>query len=447
MNLRTEQSQKLELKQTLSPLMLQSLSLLSMNSVELSEYVRTEIEKNPALEVPDYSFENSFDSEDKSEPDISLEDTDYSEMYQESDSDRKGNFIDNIKDYPETLIDHLMSQLGTLNITENEREIGKCLISNLDSDGFTIQSINDLFKETKFTEHEIEKMITLIQSMDPVGVCTSDYTESLLIQASHLNLHPEDFFFVSQIIRNYLEEVKNSKYSQISKQLNITEEDVLSYVNIIKKLNPFPGRAFGIEKNMYIEPDIKIRYNGTEMEISANPSNLPEIKISDSFKEISEKNKDNKELQKYAKQSIDRATNLISMIDLRFKTLYKTATSLAEFQRDFFLNGPAFLKTLTLKQLTDKINVHESTLSRLTNSKYVETDWGIYPLKYFFSQGIQNTSRNALKELISTIIKENPSLSDQKISEILKEKGISCARRTVNKYRSEMNINSSYTRQ
>ena len=471
MDIQIEQSQKLDIKQTLSPLMLQSLNILPMTALELSEYIGTQIENNPALEIPDSVFDSSTiksdytNSHDYTYDNLDNDSDNYSDTYSEklnnpddfnqSLSDEKTDFIENLSNSKETLSEHLLSQLGTLKITKEEREIGETLIGNLDVNGFFISPINSIFNnndsDNVYTEEEIEKVITIIQSLDPIGTCVSNYKESLIIQAKALNLNPEDFFLISNIINNHLDLIKNDKYNQLSKELGVDEEDIISYVKIIKSLNPFPGNAFNYGSNTYIEPDISIRYhisknNEKIIEINVSKTNLPNIKISESFKELTEKNKKNKKLQDFARQSIVQAENLISMVNLRYKTLYKTAVSLAKFQKEFFINGKEYLKTLRLEDVAKDINVHETTLSRLSQNKYVDTEWGIFSLKYFFSQGVNDVSRNSIKDLIFNIITNNPELSDQKIADKLKDSGISCARRTVNKYRKELNLESSYYR-
>ena len=229
--------------------------------------------------------------------------------------------------------------------------------------------------------------------------------------------------------------------------LGIPTQDIESFYSIIKTLTPFPGRSYDSHAESYIVPEFSIHRHNDSLKLEMNRANLPDLEISPQFSGLLEyKDGQDKEAGAYIRDSIRQARTLISQVKMRYETLYRSALSLMEQQSDFFLNGPRFLKTLTLKQLADIVGVHETTMSRLVQNKYVDTDWGLYPMKYFFSQGVADVSRNAVKDMIADILKENPGLSDQKISDLLAKENIKCARRTVAKYRAELNIDSSFER-
>ena len=436
--------QTLKTEQTLSPQMLQSLALLPMPVTELREFIQKEIESNPALEIPS--------SDSFSEP--SYDAYSGSEGYDPEASDRKQQMIENTAAAGESLSEHLMVQLIESPLDSRCREIGELLIGNLDANGFFIVPLSVLFEGKSFTEEEINKTLETVQSFDPYGICVPDYKASLVLQAKLACCKGPDLEIMTELINNRLDQLKNGKFNEIALALGITAQDVETYYSVIKSFTPFPGRVYDSKAENYIVPEFSVHNEDGKLEVKMNRSNLPDLEISPEFSALADglSGADAKEANSYIKNSIRQARTLISQVNLRFETLFKAATALVELQSQFFYNGPQYLKTLTLKQVADMIGVHETTMSRLSQNKYVDTDWGLFPMKYFFSQGTQSTSsedgvsRNAVKSMIEEILKENPKLSDQKISDKLAERGIKCARRTVSKYRSELNIDSSFTR-
>lgn len=424
--------QTLKTEQTLSPQMLQSLALLPMPLTELNQFIQKEIESNPALEIPE-STETSYDPEA---------------------SDRKQQMIENTAADGESLSEHLMVQLVESPLDKSCREIGELLIGNLDANGFFIVPLSELFEGKSFSEEEINKTIKTVQSFDPYGICVPDFKASLVLQAKLSGCKGKDLQIMTELINNRLDQLKNGKFNDIALSLGISVQDVEAYYSVIKSLTPFPGRSYESNAEAYVVPEFSVHEVDGQLELKMNRANLPDLEISPEFSALSDglSGTDAKEANNYIKNSIRQAKSLISQVNLRFETLFKAATALVEAQSEFFYNGPKYLKTLTLKQIADIIGVHETTMSRLTQNKYVDTDWGLFPMKYFFSQGTstdgaaQGVSRNAVKSMIEEILKENPKLSDQKISDKLAERGIQCARRTVSKYRSELNIDSSFTR-
>lgn len=435
----------LKQEQTLSPQMLQSLALLPMTVTELQTYIQTEIESNPALEIPESDFENeSIHSE--------TEDTD---EYDEEASDRKEMAIENTASKGETLSEHLLSQLGVLDIDENEYRIGELLIGNLDANGFFIVPLQTLFEKEKFSSAEIKKTLELVQSFDPFGICVEDFRASLILQAKCSGMRQSDLKIFSSLVNDYLEKIKAGKTAEVAGALHISEEDLNTFLAIMKGFTPYPGRNFDSDADAFVIPEFSIHNRNGALVLEMNRANIPDLEISKEFAELSGSvsGPEAKETNAYIKNSMTQAKNLIAQVELRYKTLFNCAKALLDIQRDFFLNGPMFLKPMTLKDVAQVIGVHETTISRLAQAKWVETDWGLFQLKSFFTQGVQSAtedgesvSRNVVKEHIANILKDNPKLSDQKVSDKLLEIGIKCARRTVSKYRSELNIDSSYGR-
>ena len=437
--------QTLKTEQTLSPQMLQSLALLPMPITELNEFIQKEIESNPALEIPETNSSleslDSFDSYGSS----------YDSSFDPEASDRKQQMIENTAASGESLSEHLMVQLVESPLDKNCREIGELLIGNLDSNGFFIVPLSELFEGKSFTEDEIDKALETVQSFDPYGICVPDFKASLVLQAKLSGCKGQDLEIMAELINNRLDQLKNGKFNEIALALGVSVQDVEAYYSVIKSLTPFPGRSYESKAEAYVVPEFSVHAVDGKLELNMNRANLPDLEISPEFSGLADglSGADAKEAGSYIKNSIRQAKTLISQVNLRFETLFKAATALVEAQNQFFFNGPQYLKTLTLKQIADVIGVHETTMSRLSQNKYVDTDWGLFPMKYFFSQGTQSedgVSRNAVKSMIEEILKENPKLSDQKISDKLADRGIKCARRTVSKYRSELNIDSSFTR-
>lgn len=458
-------TQSLKQEQTLSPQMLQSLALLPMPILELKEHIQKEIESNPALEIPEREFsEPTIQQTEPNSYDEGFDDADssYYEGYDsyysadaEEASDRANQMLENTSEENKPLKDYLLEQLGEVPISEEERNAATMLISNLDENGFFILTPQKLFENSQFSQTVINQAIRTVQSLDPSGVCVEDFRQSLILQAKNLGMAESDLEIFTKLVNNELEKINAGKFKEVANALKIPEEDLNSFISILKTLTPYPGRNYSSDADSYIAPDFAIHNKNGVLTLDINKADIPELELSQEFCALSKqiKGKEDKTTSKWINDKIKEANLLIDQVNLRFKTLSNAALALMECQKEFFFKGPRFLKTMKLKDISDKIGVHETTMSRLAQSKYVETDWGIFPLKYFFSQGVSSTnsntetvSRNVVKEMVKEIIQENNSLSDQKISDLLKEKGVDCARRTVNKYRKELNIDSSYQR-
>ena len=455
--------QTLKTEQTLSPQMLQSLALLPMPITELKQFIQSEIESNPALEIPEHEFDNLIPDKSVSERaerldermddyDSSFYENAFSGGYDPEASDRKQQMIENSSSGGESLSEHLMVQLGESDLTDTQYEIGELLIGNLDANGFYIVPLSTLFENRNYTQEDIETALSVVRSFDPYGICVPDFKESLILQARISGMDESDLVIFSELVNNRLEQLKNGKFSEVGLSLGIPTQDIESFYSIIRSLTPFPGRSYDSHDESYIVPEFSVHRHNDSLRLVMNRANLPDLEISPDFTgllsryEADEKDEQAREAGAYIRDSVRHAKTLISQVRMRYETLYKAALSLVDEQSDFFLNGPRFLKTLTLKQLADRIGVHETTMSRLVQNKFVDTDWGLFPMKYFFSQGVTDVSRNAVKNMIADILKENPGLSDQKISDLLAKDNVKCARRTVAKYRAELNIDSSFER-
>ncbi len=467
-------SQTLRQEQTLSPQMLQSLALLPMPILELKAHIQHEIESNPALEIPEREFDTPSlqTNSDQTCYDDSMDDADssyyeeasqqksdaYSNTYETADpdsSDRFNMMLENTPSNGKTLQEHLMDQLGETSINEETRKAAEMLISDLDANGFYILQPQHLFEGSRLPQDTIDKAIETVQGFDPNGICVKDFRESLILQAKLSGMAPEDLETFTAMVNTQLERIKAGKNKEAAQALGIPEEDLETFISILKSFTPYPGRNYGSDNETYIEPDFSIHNKDGMLQLDINRVGIPTLEVSPDFTALAKdlKGPQSKEASKYINGCVKQATLLIDQVNLRFKTLYNAAVAIMDIQRNFFLYGPRHLKTMTLKDVAERIGIHETTMSRLAQSKWVDTDWGLFQLKYFFTQGVssaqpgeQTVSRNVVKDMIKEIIQEKGALSDQKISDLLLEKGIKCARRTVGKYRTELNIDSSYER-
>ncbi|MFA6688237.1 MAG: RNA polymerase factor sigma-54 [Sphaerochaetaceae bacterium] len=480
-------SQKQQLK--LSPQLIQSFELMTLPLQELQARIQTEIETNPALDIPE-SKEISFDAYANAQlrAENAGKDDDYSDSssygsdvfhpdtpsgpvyspvsdygagggYDEEASDRQQQFIEGALSREETLQEHLMWQLGCSRITDEERRIGELVISGLDENGFHRKDPATLVKQGE--QETLKRVLALIQTFDPPGVCAKDFRESLIIQARNDGLEGKDLERFATLVDDYLEQMRAGKTKETAKALGISEEELDTLYRYLKTLTPYPGQLFRSGPDEFVIPDISVHQVDGALQFKLNDDSLPPLRINTEFTELGDalqeqKTVEAKEAAAFIQRSIKDAMNLIGQVQLRNQTLRKVGLALVKYQKEFFLYGPRYLKPLTLKVIADEVSLHETTISRISQAKWIDTDWGIFPIKNLFSNAVSTTegstedlSKNAVKEIIREIIgaHEGPkALSDQKISDMLKERGISVARRTVAKYRGELNIDSSFVR-
>jgi len=452
-----------EQKLKLSPQMYQSIQLMALPIQELNTRIQEELDKNPALEIvsekPTVSLEEAetvvntkseeFEYfENSSDPGF----TTTSGRYDTEAADLKHKFIEGTLSRPESLQDRLIWQLRVQKLSEKQRKIGELLIQNLDENGFHVED------PMKLINPEDEKTLLhikeIIQSFDPAGSCTTDYKESLLVQIA---LDPEAPPLLHLLIDKYLDLLEKNKTREISRAMKIEETELQDLIHYLKHFNPFPGRAYSTETVKYVIPDLMVRLKEGEFIIILNDEEIPVLGLNSFFQQVDDdKNEEDKEVHQFVKANLAEAKWFIRSINQRNETLLKISGAIIDFQRNFFLKGPKYLAPLTLKDIAETVSVHETTVSRISNAKYIQTEWGILPLKYFFSNSIGGASaggtqfsKGGVKEIMKEVIEEytgKKKLSDQKIADLLKEKGISIARRTVAKYRKELKIDSSYSR-
>lgn len=476
-----KQTLQQKLLQKLSPQQIQFIKLLQVPTASLDARIKEELEENPALEdgsltnlsepveeYPDNDNNEDFEkSEDNFEEEFSVEEYIQEEDYKDYGGNYGGDDDDQQREIPiaiqDSFFEKLQNQLDLQALTDKQYLIGNQIIGSLDDDGYLRRPILALIDDLAFSqnvmaeEHEVEEMLNIIQEFDPPGIGARDLQECLLIQLRKKDQNNPIIAKAVEIVRHYLDEFTKKHYDKIERQLGVDSDTLRDVVNEILKLNPKPGDAgISSSKQLHIIPDFHITNNDSTLHLTLNGRNAPELRVSRSYQDMfqhydkTDKNdKKMREAVQFVKQKLDSAKWFIDAIKQRQQTLLKTMNAIMEFQYDYFLTGDdRMLKPMILKDIADKIDMDISTVSRVANSKYVQTDFGTFLLKSFFSEAIQTETgeevsnkevKKILEECIANEDKKKP-LADEKLTEILKEKGYNIARRTIAKYREAMNI-------
>ena len=355
---------------------------------------------------------------------------------------------DNMLTKKSTLTEHLIWQLNLSRLTDSEKRVGEQIIGNLDINGYLTASVEEISEQESLDVSFIKEVLEKIQEFDPPGIAARDIKECLLMQARFLGVSD---LLVETIIKEHLNDLETRNYNSIAKKLKVQLSDVLKAVPVISNMNPKPGLLYNEERSQYVVPDVFVLKVEDNYRIVLNDDGLPRLKISNFYREIlggiSGKSKAD-DCKEYIKERLQSATWLIKSIQQRQRTIYRVTESIVKFQREFFDRGIDHLKPLILRDVADDIEMHESTISRVTTNKYMHSPSGIFELKYFFNSSIKRTSGDpvaseSVKEKIKKIISEEDQskpYSDSKIVDILKTQGINIARRTVAKYREMIGI-------
>jgi len=347
----------------------------------------------------------------------------------------------------ESLNDHLLWQFIMTKPTKEGERIASLIIGNLNKDGYLVVSAEEIAEMSDSPIAKIEEVLALMQTFDPIGVCARDLKECLLIQARHLGLENT---IVTEIITNHLPNLEKKNYKAICKALKKTMDEVVSAVNVIKSLEPKPGREYSDETPQYINPDIYVYKLENDFVILLNDDGMPKLRVNSFYKNsITRGKKISGEAEDYIQDKMRSAAWLIKSIHQRQKTIYRVMESIMRFQREFFESGIAHLKPMVLRDVAQDIGMHESTISRVTTNKYAFTPQGIFELKYFFNSSIRRSggggdiaSASVQDKIRQIILNEDPKkpFSDDKIAQILKKDQIHIARRTVAKYREMLKV-------
>ena len=462
-------NQKLQLKlsQKLSPQQIQLMKLIQLTTAELEQKVKNEIEENPALEHGSESLDtdsNDFDSEIQSE-DVNVDDylsdenDDFSQNFY-STNEENNNF--QTKSSP-SFHQYLDNQSRNLILNEKEKPLCEFLIGSIDESGYLRREVDDIIDDLAFTQNiitnrdDVISVLKKIQDLDPPGVGARSLQECLLIQLNKKTNQKESILNSIKIIESEFELFSKKKFSKLSEKLNLSDNDLKESIDEISKLNPKPGGSISSEfSNNTIIPDFILKIEEGELIVELNKRNSPELRLSNSYKNILEgykndpnKSKSQNQAMQFLKQKLDSAKWFIEAVEQRYQTLFQTVDAIVTFQNDYFLSGEeSDLKPMILKDIAEKINMDISTISRVANSKYIDTPYGIKLLKSYFSEGMKNKDgedistieiKKTLKQIIDDEDKAKP-LSDIELSKGLSEKGYKVARRTVSKYREQLDL-------
>jgi len=467
--------QRMSQQQKLSPQQIQYQKLLQLSTLALEQRIKTELELNPILEedlevTEEQNDETSEETSENEETSDNSDDEFEIEDYM-NDADIYNNNVNRSKSdektYPlapakTSLAEHLIKQFHMLNLTEPQIIVGEEIIYSLDNNGYLRQSLPDLVKNIRLFEHieisdeEAEKVLKKIQTLDPVGIAARDLQECLLIQIRNSFYDPYYSYLAEKLLENYFNDFANKRFELIEKNMNLSRETLKSVLDLIKKLNPKPGAgSIENEENNQITPDFIIEKVDDNYIITLNDKAVPSVTISQTYLDMLNSNKRkrkiskrDKETHKFLREKFESAKWFIVSIQQRRETLMKIMRAIFEKQHEFFEYGTKALKPMIYKDIADEIIMDISTISRVVNGKYVQSPVGIHELKYFFSEGLSTDegseiSNKHIKELLKEIV-DNESkkfpYNDDKITKILKDKGIHIARRTVAKYREQLNI-------
>ena len=478
-----------KLLQKLSPQQIQFIKLLQLNSMDLNQRVEDEMMENPALVKgdDDDAYEDVAKTENLSEDELAPDDTagenlsvdDYAgdddidvKDYVSDDYDTDGFHLsddgaeEDRKENPladsTSFHDSLLEQFNAIADDEKELAIGQQIIGTIDDDGYLRRPLEAIQNDLVFSQNieasaeEMQHALHKIQKLDPAGIAATSLQECLLLQLKRKNHEKPEVVVAEKIIKNHFDDFTKKHYEKLSRQLKINDDELKAAITVITHLNPKPGESVGSSQAAYIIPDfILVEHNG-KLSVQLNARNAPDLRISRSYMETLRgydknptQNKELKQTVQFIKQKLDSAKWFIDSIRQRQQTLLLTMSAILKYQYAYFESGDeARLKPMILKDIAEQIGLDISTVSRVASSKYVQTDFGVLPLKFFFSEGIQNEEgeevssrevKKILKDAIEAEDKRKP-LPDEQLMEILKDKGYHIARRTVAKYREQMNI-------
>jgi RNA polymerase sigma-54 factor len=429
--MRQEQRQKMSLQ------LIQSINLLPLTLTELKQRIEEELDKNPALEaVADKSLVSYDELDAMGGHRVRSSGTSF------DDEDTQRRFLEGVLSRGESLHEHLLWQLRLQPLPGRELEIGELLINNLSAEGFHLEPPGSLFPPASdggpgIAPEVLESVLEVIRRLEPQGCGVANWRQSLLVQMRQQHFDEE----ATHLITDGWELLEKKKYKELAGRLKVSEDEVKALLEDLATLNPFPGRAYSQQPPAYVVPDAAIGFKNGQLQIVFNDEEIPVLRVDDSFQSGFEPDDLDKEARNFVRQKVGDAERFIQNIRYRRSTLFQVCRSIMEFQVEFFRKGPKYLKPLTLKDVAEQIEKNESTISRVTTGKFVQTEWGIYELKHFFSNAISSSefSKEGVKEIIREIIAaQDKKLSDQKISDLLSQRGIDIARRTVTKYRLEL---------
>jgi RNA polymerase sigma-54 factor len=468
-----QQRQSLALQQVLSPQLQQSLLILQTPLLELRNLVQQEMETNPVLEeLPEASGTNER-SETEASADENFRDefeklasldeewrdymaqsasSNFDGRRRSKDADEKRQFLFDSIPVQETLQQNLIAQLNQTVLSADDRKAAELIIGNIDDDGFLQSTTEEMALNSGIPQDDFERVLGLIQSFYPAGVGARDLRECLLIQLRRLG---KEHSLEYRIVSEHMDDLGRHRFLEIARRMAISAEDVQKAADNIARLNPRPGQVFAAAPQNYVLPDVIVEKVGGEYQISFNNEQIPHLRISNLYKDIiASGDAQSSDVKDYIRDKIRSGKFLIRSIHQRQQTIMNIAQQIVSRQRDFLEHGPSHLKPMTMAEVAESVGVHETTVSRAVSGKYMATPQGVFEMKYFFTGGYQTASGESLsntsvKQAVLDLVKHESGsapLSDHEIVEILSERGIPIARRTVAKYRGELNILPSHMR-
>ena len=452
------QTQSLSQHQVLAPQLQQSLQILQAPMLELRNLIQQEIESNPTIELEDTEptiedkkaehdeFQEEFDKLAKLDEewrDYMSQSSSYSGRSSEEEERRQFFFDSLVKE--ETLQQHLLEQVQSTDIAEEDQQIAEVIIGNIDEHGFLGASPEEIAQGSGMDAEDLERVLAVVQTFHPVGVGARDLRECLLIQLKRLG---KEQSLEYRIVDRFIDDLGKRRFPEIARRCGTTAEQVQRAASFIGTLDPKPGQIFSADPNNYVLPDVTVEKIGGEWLISLNGEQIPHLRISNTYKDLMSQEKNGADVRDYIRDKIRSGKFLIKSIHQRQQTISNIAHEIVKKQLEFLDRGPSGLKPMTMVQIADIVGVHETTVSRAISGKYMATPHGVFDMKYFFTPGYQtaggesmsNTSvKGAIAELVKVEDTGSP-LSDKEIVELLEKRGIPIARRTVAKYRNELNI-------
>ena len=467
-----------KLLQKLSPQQIQVIKLLEIPTMQLEQRIKKELEENPVLELESDNPENSEENDNnESEQDTDVDNDEFSFDDYLTDDDEIPTYKTNTNNYSKddkyidipfsvgiTFHESLYDQLGMVTLPEEERQLAEYIIGNIDDDGYLRRDLLSISDDLAFNLNmdvpgeKLDMILNIVQQFDPPGVGARDLRECLLLQLERKQGNNHDL--ARTIIRDYFDEFTRKHYEKIKKKLELSDEELKQGIDMVLKLNPKPGSSYSNplnKSNQHIVPDFILDNIDDELTLSLNQQNVPDLKINDTYLEMihalarqtRQKNNNQKEALAFVKQKVDSAKWFIDAIRQRNQTLMLTMMEIINFQKEYFKDGDETkLRPMILKDIAERTGLDISTISRVSNSKYIQTHFGIFPLKYFFSEGLQKddgeeVSTREIKKILQDCIDNEDKLkplTDEKLTQILKDKSYNIARRTVAKYREQLGI-------
>ena len=453
------QHQSLSQSQVLAPQLQQSLQILQVPMLELRTLIQVELDGNPTLEMEDHEPSKSEDKQSDAEEfdvefdrlsklddewrDYMAQSTNYVRRSTEDD-ERRQFFFDSLTKN-ETLQEHLLDQLRSSELSKQDVQLGELLIGNTNDTGFLTVAPEEIAANTGLEITDLQRVLETIQTFHPVGVCARDLRECLLIQLKRIG---KEGSLEWRVVSNYIEDLGKKRFPEIARRCGTTVECIQRAANFIATLDPKPGQIFSADPNNYVLPDVTVEKVSGVWQVLLNGDQIPHLRISNTYKDLMAQTANKEDVRDYIRDKIRNGKFLIKSIHQRQQTISNIAHEIVKRQTEFLERGPSGLKPMTMVQIADIVGVHETTVSRAISGKYMSTPHGVFEMKYFFTPGYQTAggesmSNTSVKGVISDMVKnedgKNP-LSDKEIVDLLEKKGIPIARRTVAKYRNELNI-------